>query len=946
MSEAKKLVESLQTDLRSLSNEAKKKHNSVKDASEAAMVKVRNITDGATESNLISRLRQASNELLHPFVMGCASKNPRLVQISLAGVQRLVQHRAVETNVVPAIVQELWSLMEAECEELRVLQTLSLIVSTDHLVSGPSLAKCLVMCFRLNFAKDPIVINTASASVRQLIDLVFERIVKEDGLNANGNGQSQTQPEAAKTSAPPRLPPATLKPAAADGYMLFRDLCLLLNAEQPSWLIGIQEMTRTLGLELLESVLSGYPSIFANHQEFVFLLKEQVCPLVIKLFSPNLKYLQVASQHPHSRQTADAPSSDRQQDRPYFPIAMRLLRVVCVLITRFYDLLVTECEIFLTLILKFMESDKLPWQRGLALETLHRITAKPDLLRSFCISYDLKPHSAKVLQSIVSGLAGFVQASFLKPESHNQSSKEEDGSDGNGQAIGQPGFLYRGIWIPLCFISAQGSPKTLLLELLDKHEPPLLSDGYCLSLAYGGMVDACQSLYQAIENEGAAAYKSELSQALFNSSHSSILATLSLLLDASIDESITETLLKCLSTLVGLSCRLEQPGARDATLGALCKASLPPNYLVRVLGAHSGSSPVDSPRSGKIDAFESDATAGHPNQVVAVGTACPTPALSSQLLSAPVMLTSKNLQSTRSLIATAQINGPQLNESWHLVLASVQHLVWILGMKPSPSGGFRTGGESGDATTVLTTAVMADVPVMASMLNKLFDMTAELDDVGLHHVIAALCKLSSESMRVAQNQREPSFFPVAKLLQTGWANLKRLPVFWKPLTAHLIEVSSVSFAKLREWGATALTMLVRQALVENIDLDEVKRQQMVLAPLLDVCEIEFADVRQKQIDCLMQIIQSRGQQLKPELWPTVITIVGSVVSGQFSFDEALIKQSYQAVNLMVTDFLETLSLRCVQMLVETDAKFGVQQKELNISLSAVGQLVSLLYIDD
>lgn len=35
------------------------------------------------------------------------------------------------------------------------------------------------------------------------------------------------------------------------------------------------------------------------------------------------------------------------------------------------------------------------------------------------------------------------------------------------------------------------------------------------------------------------------------------------------------------------------------------------------------------------------------------------------------------------------------------------------------------------------------------MLNKLFDSTAGLDDVALHHVIAALCKLSSEAMTVS-----------------------------------------------------------------------------------------------------------------------------------------------------------------------------------------------------
>lgn len=61
--------------------------------------------------------------------------------------------------------------------------------------------------------------------------------------------------------------------------------------------------------------------------------------------------------------------------------------------------------------------------------------------------------------------------------------------------------------------------------------------------------------------------------------------------------------------------------------------------------------------------------------------------------------------------------------------------------------------------------------------------------------------------------------------------------------------------------------------------------------------------------------------------------------GYYSFDETLIKQSYEAVALMVTDFLELLSFECVQMLVETDAKYGSQQYELNISLSALGQLV-------
>lgn len=69
-----------------------------------------------------------------------------------------------------------------------------------------------------------------------------------------------------------------------------------------------------------------------QHQEFSFLLKERVCPLVIKLFSPNIKF----------RQGSSSASSPAPVEKPYFPICMRLLRVVSVLIKHFYSLLVMD----------------------------------------------------------------------------------------------------------------------------------------------------------------------------------------------------------------------------------------------------------------------------------------------------------------------------------------------------------------------------------------------------------------------------------------------------------------------------------------------------------------------------------------------------------------------------------------------------------------------------
>ncbi|EPY75203.1 hypothetical protein CB1_001749016 [Camelus ferus] len=40
------------------------------------------------------------------------------------------------------------------------------------------------------------------------------------------------------------------------------DLCQLVNADAPYWLVGMTEMTRTFGLELLESVLNDFPQVF------------------------------------------------------------------------------------------------------------------------------------------------------------------------------------------------------------------------------------------------------------------------------------------------------------------------------------------------------------------------------------------------------------------------------------------------------------------------------------------------------------------------------------------------------------------------------------------------------------------------------------------------------------------------------------------------------------
>lgn len=325
-------------------------------------------------------------------------------------MQRIITQQVVDQKGARYITDTLWMLMEHGTEEVKVLQTVTLLLTTNNIVHGETLAKTLVLCFRLHFTKDSTTINTAGATVRQLVSLVFERVISEDqeADSATATEQPEINIEELKTSL--GQAPKGLKLCAADAFLLFQDLVQLVNADQPYWLLGMTEMTRTFGLELLETVLATFPSVFYNHPEFSFLLKERVCALVIKLFSPNIKYrtiVQTNAQQPIPH------------DKPYFPISMRLLRVVSILIQKYHRLLVTECEIFLSLIVKFLDPDKPAWQRSLALEVIHKMTVQPELLVSFCQSYDLKDHATNIFQDIINSLGAYVQSLFAQTHASN-----------------------------------------------------------------------------------------------------------------------------------------------------------------------------------------------------------------------------------------------------------------------------------------------------------------------------------------------------------------------------------------------------------------------------------------------------------------------------------------------------------------------------------------------
>lgn len=1013
----------LQGDLKNLSLETKKKYPQIKESCEEAINKLRNAA-----SSPQTPIYYVINQIMYPLVQGCDTKDTKIIKCCLQIMQRLITQRVVDAKGARYITDTLWSLMESGIEEVKVLQSVTLLLTTNTVVHGETLSKILVLCFRLHFAKNSTTINTAGATVRQLVSLVFERVVAEDeqlssqsdsnqvAIPSNATAAALTAAKLDELKVGSGAAPKSLPPCAADAFLLFQDLVQLVNADQPYWLLGMTEMTRTFGLELLESVLAQFSSVFYKNAEFSFLLKERVCALVIKLFSPNIKYRN------------SVPASVQQAtpfDKPYFPISMRLLRVVSVLIQRYHVLLVTECEIFLSLIVKFLDPDKPVWQRALALEVLHKMTVQPALINSFCECYDLKRHTTSIFKDIVNSLGAYVQSLFIMQQVQGTiplSVLPGGGLTTVGGGLGGPGispqagFLTRTLWLPIVVSFPAGQTKSCYLEMLEKIEPPCIPDGYGISMAYACLLDIIRSMQisigvdivqetqQIVSQTQTGDSNSEvvivpiapvivgpdgdkppqfrnkvLDQQLISSSWCGLLAALCPLMEASTDEAVTETILKAMQTYAALCGQLELVTPRDAFITAICKASLPPHYALTVLnsvaaaGMQLGNTTGGAtPYSEAAAAAAAAAATDYRQQVVAVGTPLPTASIPVGTQQGPVMLTAKNLQAMRALLSLAHCHGGILGTAWHLVLTTLQHLVWILGLKPSTGGSLKAGGRSGggagsassqaasaaaavvnaniaasnanaiamaaasdNANAVITTAVMADLPVLSQMLSKLFESSQYLDDVALHHLINALCKLSQEAMELAYSNREPSLFAVAKLLETGIVNMGRVPVLWRPLTNHLLEVCHHPHIRMREWGVEAVTYLVKSALhyKHAVPLrDNQKLQTLLLGPLAELSAVPHGDVRQRQLECVLQILHGAGETLTHG-WPLILGIIGAVSEHQ---GENLIRIAFQCLQLVITDFLPVMPWRCLPLCVDTVSKFGSQTQELNISLTAVG----------
>ncbi|KAJ1030145.1 hypothetical protein NDA16_001057 [Ustilago loliicola] len=307
----------------------------------------------------------------------------------MALLQRILLQKLVPDQAVPIIVATLNRLLTPPSRsdvdvQLKILQIASALLSSYPNLHNADLSNTLMLGFKLHEgSKVAVVSSTAAATLRQSVMAVFDKVKDEDsvldGIKGGGEEAAASAPLAAMSVDLPDGP-VTLFPSSRDAYLVFSDLCSLANAEPASFL-SLDSLSKTFSLELIESVLSNHQRLFASspgsktqassHPELLFLLRSKVCPLLIKSLS----------------------------EPPAFPIHLRLMRLLFLLLRQFSSDLILEVEILLSILLRTINpsaqelaahggSQPLLWQQVLALEVLRSLCSDDLFLRNLWSWYD------------------------------------------------------------------------------------------------------------------------------------------------------------------------------------------------------------------------------------------------------------------------------------------------------------------------------------------------------------------------------------------------------------------------------------------------------------------------------------------------------------------------------------------------------------------------------
>ncbi|XP_022155395.1 protein MON2 homolog isoform X2 [Momordica charantia] len=904
----------LESDLRALSVEARRRHPAVKDGAEHAILKLRSMSS--------PRDIAENEDILRIFLLACGAKTIKLSVIGLSSLQKLISHDAVSPSALTEILFTLKDHAEISDEtvQLKTLQTILIIFQSRlHPKSEENMAQALGICIRLleNNRSSDSVRNTAAATFRQAVALIFDHVIFAESLPAGkfGTGsqtsrtslvigdddQNITNSKTRKNeslSGGPLLKRENLTKAGRLGLQLLEDLTALAAGGSATWLRPIS-FQRTFALDILEFILSNYVAVFRILVPYEQVLRHQICSLLMTSLRTNAEL-------------------EGEAGEPYF--RRIVLRSVAHIIRLYSTSLITECEVFLSMLLKVTFLDLPLWHRILVLENLRGFCMEARTLQVLFQNFDMHPKNTNVVEGIVKCLSRVVSSVQV-----NEASEESLAA-----VAGMFSSKAKGIeWS----LDGDASNATVLVAS-EAHTITLAVEGL-LGVVFTvatltdeavdlGELESPRSDYDPPEKcNGRTA---SVCISMVDSLWLTILDALSLILTRSQGEAIVLEILKGYQAFTQACGVLHAVEPLNSFLASLCK------FTINFPSEAEKKSILHSPNSKRLEPFADQRDT--------------------------VVLTPKNVQALRTLFNIAHRLHNVLGPSWVLVLDTFAALDRAI---HSPHAMTQEVSTSVPKLTRESSGQYSDFHILSSLNSQLFESSALMHISAVNSLLSALCQLShqyltsaSSNFGLASSQKIGSInFSVERIICILVNNLHRVEPLWNQVVGHFVELANNSNQHVRNIALDALDQSICSVLGSEPLLDftspnhhtsmkiEDKLEKLrslecsVISPLQSLySSSQSIDVCSGSLKILLHVLERHGEKLHYS-WPNILELLRSVADAS---EKDLVALGFQSLRVILNDGLSTIPQECLHVCVDVTGAYSAQKTELNISLTAIGLL--------
>ncbi|GAB2246516.1 hypothetical protein Droror1_Dr00002009 [Drosera rotundifolia] len=906
------LMAVLESDLRALSAESRRRYPAIKDGAEHAILKLRSLSSPSEISQ--------NEDILRIFLMACEVKATKLSVIGLSSLQKLISHGAVASSALKEILSILkeHADMTDETVQLKTLQTL-LIVFQSHLLPEheDDVAQALVISLRLlesNRSSDSVR-NTAAATFRQAVALIFDHVAHAESLpagkvsfsgriyrsNSVSGDVSRNMHNTEESTDVPGDPTMreNLTEAGKLGIRLLEDLTALAAGGSASWLL-MNSIQRSFALDILEFVLSNYVGIFRTLAPYHQVLCHQISSLLMTSVRTNIE-LEGESGEPSFRRL--------------------VLRSIAHIIRLYSSSLITECEVFLSMLVKATTLDLPLWYRILVLEILRGFCVEVRTLSVLFQNFDMNPGNTNVVENMVKALAGVVSSV------QDQETCEES----LAAVAGMFSSKSKGIeWI-----LDNDASNAVVLVASEAHEITLAIEGllgvvFTVASLTDEAMDVGELESPRLESDSPGKLTGKTANLCFSmvdSTWLTILDALSLILARSQGEAIVLEILKGYQAFTQACGILHAVEPLNAFLASLCK------FTIGI--------PMDAERKSALQS----PGARRPQSLVEPRES--------------IVLTPKNFQALRTLFNIAHRLHNVLGPSWILVLETLAALDHAIHSSHAATQEVST---SVPRLTKESSGQYSDFNILSSLNSQLFESSALMHLSAVKSLLSALSQLSqrfleggSSSVGQASAQRIGSIsFSVDRMTSMLVNNLHRVEPLWDIVVGHFLELAWNSDQHLRSMGLGALDrsicavlgsarfqLLISSRLVEDTQQSKAALTGLrslecsVISPLrILYFSTQSVDVRAGSLKILLHVLERHGENLRYS-WLDILQMLRSVADAP---EKDLVTLGFQSLRVIMNNGLSTIPVDCLQVCIDVTGTYSAQKTELNISLTAIGLL--------